>query len=74
LRVYDRVRSEFTRVIESNEVAVLEWTSNGSLPDGQPIQYDGVSILELSDGHVKRFRTFTIGAVHPSSRTQLRGS
>ncbi len=38
LRAFDQLRSEFTRVIESDGLAVLEWTSAGLLPGGQPIQ------------------------------------
>jgi len=58
LRSFGRVRSEFTRDLEAGGVAVLEWVSRGSLPGGEPVRYEGVSILEFDGDRVKRFRTY----------------
>ena len=39
-------------------VAVLEWQSTGHLADGTPVDYDGVSVLEVADGRVTRFTAY----------------
>ena len=56
------VRSEFSRVVEAGALGELEWTSRGSLgtsPDGQDVEYEGVSLLEFGDdGRVRRFATY----------------
>ncbi len=58
LRAFKAVRSDFFAVNEADRFAVLEWTSTGELPAGGPIAYKGVSVLELADGRVTRFRTY----------------
>jgi ketosteroid isomerase-like protein len=58
LDLFQEIRSDFTHVIEHDGVAVLEWVSQGALKAGAPIIYRGVSILELADGGVQRFRTY----------------
>lgn len=63
LAVFDRIHSEFNHVTESNGTAVLEWTSSGALTSGEPLKYRGVSILEISNGQVHRFRTYYDSAV-----------
>src|SRR5919107_3261820 len=61
--VFREVRSEFTHVIEGKDGAVLEWVSRGSLPNGEPVEYKGVSILEASSNRVRKFRTYYDSAV-----------
>ena len=58
LKAFRRVRSTFTRVFAADGTAVLEWESDGELPDGAPIRYTGVSILETNGDRVHRFRTY----------------
>jgi ketosteroid isomerase-like protein len=58
LGAFREVRSTFHRHVATDTDATLEWTSDGRLPDGEPIAYRGVSILEMQDGKVKRFRTY----------------
>ena len=36
---------------------MLEWKSRGVLRGDRPIDYAGVSVLELKGGKVRRFRT-----------------
>lgn len=45
-------------MVESNGSAVLEWISEGTLTSGEPLKYQGVSIIETVDGKVQRFRTY----------------
>lgn len=58
LSVFDRIHSHFNHVTEGNNTAVLEWVSDGVLSDGEPIKYSGVSIVEVNQGKVQRFRTY----------------
>jgi ketosteroid isomerase-like protein len=55
---FQQIRSEFTRVVERDDIAVLEWEAQGTLQDGSPIQYRGVSILEFDDEQVRCFHTY----------------
>lgn len=63
LSVFERIHSEFTHVVESDNTAVLEWYSTGALATGTPVNYRGVSVLEISNGNVQRFRTYYDSAV-----------
>jgi len=58
LRVFRRVHSEFGPVTEQDGRTVLEWTSEGELNNGDPVRYAGVSVIESSDGQIRRFRTY----------------
>lgn len=61
--VFRTVRSEFTHVIEGKDGAVLEWVSRGTLVNGDPVEYKGVTVLETSGDRVRRFRTYYDSAV-----------
>ena len=61
--VFREIRSEFTHVIEGKDGAVLEWVSRGTLPNGEPVEYKGVSVLETAADRVRRFRTYFDSAV-----------
>lgn len=58
LDAFDDVRSRFTRVDDRDGSAVLEWESEGRLPGGAPIRYEGVTLLEFEGERVRRFRTY----------------
>jgi ketosteroid isomerase-like protein len=58
LSVFQQINSKFTNVVESNSSAVLEWSSEGTLTSGEPLKYQGVSIIETVYGKVQRFRTY----------------
>jgi len=55
---FGEVDSTFRNVIVSNGRAALEWTTTGTSPAGTPIAYEGVSILEMADGKITRFRAY----------------
>jgi ketosteroid isomerase-like protein len=55
---FGEVDSTFRNVIVSNDRAALEWTTTGTSPAGTPIAYEGVSILEMADGKITRFRAY----------------
>ena len=55
------VRSEFSHVIVDGEAAGLFWRTEGRGRDGQPLAYDGVSLLEWSEkeeGKISFFRGY----------------
>lgn len=56
---FDSIRSEFSRVVDSDGLGVLEWRSTGRLRTGADITYSGVSVLDFdADGRVGRFATY----------------
>jgi ketosteroid isomerase-like protein len=58
LSAFDEIRSNFLNVVEQDNSVVLEWESEGRLPNGHPLAYRGVSILEFQDDRVRHFRTY----------------
>ena len=55
---FGEVDSTFRNLIVGNGRAALEWTTTGTSPAGTPIAYEGVSILEMADGKITRFRAY----------------
>ncbi|MBA4064349.1 MAG: epoxide hydrolase [Isosphaera sp.] len=58
LKAFGSIRSEFGLVVADGPAAVMEWTSEGTLPNGKPITYRGVSVVETAGDRVARFRTY----------------
>jgi ketosteroid isomerase-like protein len=53
------IRSEFFDITASDHSAGLFWRTAGTNANGQPLQYEGVSLLELNeDGKIARFKGF----------------
>jgi limonene-1,2-epoxide hydrolase len=52
------VESTFRNVIATGGRAALEWTTRGTGANGHPIDYDGVSILEIEGDAITRFRAY----------------
>ena len=55
---FGEMESSFRNVIVSDGRAALEWETTGTSADGEPIAYAGVSILEMADGQISRFRAY----------------
>jgi rubrerythrin/limonene-1,2-epoxide hydrolase len=55
---FEEIHSDFSNIVESDGTAMLEWNSRGMLRGDRPIDYSGVSVLELQNGKVHRFRTY----------------
>ena len=51
---FGEMRSEFRNVFATEVCAALEWTTEGT-SNGDSVAYDGVSILEIEGGKVRRF-------------------
>ena len=54
---FGEMRSEFRNVFATEEGAALEWTTQGT-SNGEDASYDGVSILEIEGGKVRRFMAY----------------
>jgi hypothetical protein len=56
---FTELSTEFSHVAEAGNLAVLEWTSRGTLAAGRDITYAGVSLLTFGDDdRVSRFATY----------------
>lgn len=56
---FTQISSEFSRVVDADRLAELEWVSRGRLATGHDIAYAGCSLLEHDDdGKVVRFATY----------------
>jgi steroid delta-isomerase-like uncharacterized protein len=56
-KTFDEMKSTFRNVFATEEGAALEWTTEGT-SNGDSVSYDGVSILEIEDGKVRRFMAY----------------
>ena len=55
---FGEMKSEFRNIIAAEGRAALEWTTKGTDQQGDPLQYDGVSILEIEGDKITRFRAY----------------
>lgn len=58
-RTFGDAYSEFFQITANDESAGLFWTTKGTGNDGQPMEYDGVSLLVFNDeGKITLFRGY----------------
>ena len=56
---FSDIRSEFSEVTANDHAAGLFWRARGADPSGQPVEYDGVTLLRLSDdGRIADFQGY----------------
>lgn len=55
---FETLKSEFRNQIVTEGGIALEWTTDGTSANGSQVQYDGVSVLEVSNEKIKRFRAY----------------
>src|SRR3712207_117198 len=53
-KTFGEMKSTFRNVFATEEGAALEWTTGGT-SNGETVSYEGVSILEIEGGKVRRF-------------------
>lgn len=58
LHAFDRVRTEFTNVLEGDRQVALEWKASARLPNGKNIVYEGISVLRIERDRILAFRTY----------------
>ncbi len=56
-KTFGEMKSTFHNVFATEDGAALEWTTEGT-SNGDTLSYDGVSILEVKDGKVRRFMAY----------------
>jgi limonene-1,2-epoxide hydrolase len=56
--VFDELEATFQHITTDDGIAYLEWTSQGTLPDGSDFSYVGVSVLESKGDTIDAFRTY----------------
>ncbi|WP_275783732.1 nuclear transport factor 2 family protein [Pararhizobium gei] len=57
IEAFQDIESEFVNVLENEDVAALEWRSEGVI-DGAAVRYGGVSVIESADGKITAFRAY----------------
>jgi ketosteroid isomerase-like protein len=57
-QAFTTVESVFTHREESDHCIVLEWNSAGKQPNGEPVSYSGVTILEHDGERILAFRSY----------------
>jgi len=55
---FGEVHSTFRNRIITDTRAALEWTTEGTTANGAPVNYEGVSILEIEGDRITRFRAY----------------
>jgi ketosteroid isomerase-like protein len=63
LALFRIIRTEFVHVIEGQTGSVLEWVSRGARENGEPVEYKGVTVLEVEGDRIRRCRTYYDSAV-----------
>jgi hypothetical protein len=56
-KTFGEMKSTFRNVFATEEGAALEWTTEGT-SKGETVSYEGVSILEIEGGKVRRFMAY----------------
>src|SRR5215217_2764699 len=52
---FGQMQSTFRNVIVIEGRAALEWSTEGTTVGGEPVNYDGVSVLEIEGDAITRF-------------------
>ena len=61
---FGEVHSEFRNIFATEDRAALEWHTTGTSTNGDPVDYEGVTLLEIQGDKVTRSRAyFNAGAL-----------
>lgn len=55
---FDEISTTFVHVVEGDDRFALEWTSTGTLSGGRPIDYRGVTSIDLDGDLISGLRTY----------------
>src|SRR5919112_1410185 len=65
---FDSISTTFYDVVEGGDRVALEWTSDATLTDGRPLQYRGITIIDLDDDNkISKLPTYSASAQFPTS-------
>ena len=62
-RSFEKLSTTFVDAVEGDDQVALEWTTTATLPGGRPVEYSGVTVLDLAADAVARLRTYYDSAV-----------
>ena len=51
---FTHIRSDFRTVVASGDTVALEWVSTGEMEGGDPVEYEGVTMLETDGERITR--------------------
>ena len=55
---FDSISTTFYAVVEGGDRSALEWTSDATLADGRPLQYRGVTVIDLDGEKISKLSTY----------------
>ena len=55
---FESISTTFSDVVEGGDRAALEWTSEGSLADGRPLHYRGVTVVDFDGEKITKLSTY----------------
>ena len=55
---FQSISTRFYDVVEGGDRFALEWTSDATLADGRPIQYRGVTVIDLDGDKITKLSTY----------------
>lgn len=55
---FQAISTTFTNVVEGGDRAALEWVSDATLTDGRPLQYSGVTVIDLAGDKIAKLSTY----------------
>ena len=67
---FQTIHSRFHTILEGDDKAVLEWTSDCETAAGVKTSYDGVSVFETRGGKITRFTAYFDPAELNATRTE----
>ena len=66
--VFGEIRTTFTHTVAGEGSAALEWISEGTLSDGKPFSYRGVTVIEGDEDRLSGVRTYYDSAAFVQGR------
>lgn len=55
---FQSISTTFYDVVEGGDRFALEWTSDATLTDGRPLQYRGVTVIDLNGDKISKLSTY----------------
>lgn len=72
-QTFGEINTTFTHVTEGSAAAALEWTSQGTMPDGRGIDYAGVTVIDIDGGLITGLRSYYDSAAFMAEQARVGG-
>ena len=66
--VFDEITTTFTHTVVGEKSAAMEWFSEGTLANGRPFSYRGVTVIEGDEEQLSGIRTYYDSAMFVQPR------